>query len=127
MGEAGEPAIVIGKKRGGMICKAKGGYAEGGMRSESTESAKSGRERIDASREQHKAEKNYANAQGYGAKNITRADLKDAENRYKEAEDRDRKVSRQTAHPFAGFSKELGDLDLAEFEKIMTPITALVK
>lgn len=97
--------------------KAKGGYAEGGMRSESTEAAKAHRNDINALSNEFRAKMNAAQAQGYKAIGITAADKNDAVRRAKQAKDEADNVSEQTAHPVAGYSKKLGDEDLAKFRR----------
>lgn len=95
--------------------KAKGGYAEGGMRSESTEAAKSGREAIKALGNEYDAEQMYRNARGSGAKKITFADYADAQNRSKKAIDKDLETSQRTGHTSQALHKHWGDDDLRKF------------
>ena len=102
------------KAKGGM---AKGGYANGGMRSESTQAAKAHRNSFDAARDEYDAKINALTAQGYKARGITKADWNDAINRNKQATDKEINISKQTAHPYAGYSKKWGDEDLAEFRR----------
>jgi hypothetical protein len=100
--------------------KAKGGPArksENPMRSESTEAAKAAIPYRQAASDKYDADYKAATARGSGAKRITQRDKDDADIRFVSANEEMNKVDERTAHPFAGFSKKLGDEDLANFRE----------
>jgi hypothetical protein len=100
--------------------KAKGGTvrkSENPMRSESTEAAMAAIPYRQAGSDRYDADLKSAFARGYGAKRITQRDKDDADTRFGAANEVINEVSERTAHPFAGFRKELGDRDLADFRE----------